>query len=185
MRVPFIVYADFEAFTKPIDTCQSNPTHSFTMSYQKHIPSSFCYYIKCFDDKLYKKDPVIYTAQREEDDVAQIFSSANIQSPKKMIFTEKDKEIFEKSTFCHICAGKLEDDRVRDHCHLTGKFRGAAHNKCNLTTVYQSLFTWCFTIFPITILICLLRNSKKRLTVYLATRKSTFHLASSYTLMKT
>ena len=27
---------------------------------------------------------------------------------------------------------ELEDDRVRDHCHLTGKYRGAAHSKCNL-----------------------------------------------------
>lgn len=22
--------------------------------------------------------------------------------------------------------------KVRDHCHLTGKYRGAAHNSCNL-----------------------------------------------------
>ena len=73
MRVPFMIYADFEAFTKPIDTCQSNPKSSFTMPYQKHIPSLFCYYIKCFDDKIYKKDPVIYTAKTENDDIAQIF----------------------------------------------------------------------------------------------------------------
>jgi len=97
MTVPFIVYADFEAFTKTIDTCQSNPKSSFTMAYQKHIPSSFCYYIKCSDDKIYKKDPVIYTTEREEDDVAQTFINKlegdvkdifnKIKSPKKMIFT--------------------------------------------------------------------------------------------------
>ena len=37
MRVPFIVYADFEAFTKPVHTCQPNPEHSYTKRYQKHI----------------------------------------------------------------------------------------------------------------------------------------------------
>ena len=134
MRVPFIVYADFEAFTKPIDTCQCNPEHSFTISYQKHIPSSFCYYIKCFDDKIYKKDPVIYTAEREEDvakifinkleeDVKDIFNRVDFNKP--MIFNE-DKKVSEKSTVCHICGDELGDDRVRDHCHLTGKFRGTA-----------------------------------------------------------
>jgi len=53
MKVPFIVYADFEAFAKPVHTCQPNPEHSYTKQYQKHIPSSFCYYIKCFDDTIY------------------------------------------------------------------------------------------------------------------------------------
>ena len=49
-----------------------------------------------------------------------------------MIFTRKDKEEFNKSTNCWICNGLLGEDRVRDHCHFTGKFRGAAHNICNL-----------------------------------------------------
>ena len=43
MRVPFIVYADFEAVTKPVHTCQPNPELSYTKQYQKHIPSSFSY----------------------------------------------------------------------------------------------------------------------------------------------
>ena len=48
MRVPFVIYADFESFIKPIDTCQPDSSGSYTKQYQKHIPSSFCYYIKCF-----------------------------------------------------------------------------------------------------------------------------------------
>ena len=32
---------------------------------------------------------------------------------------------------CHICEGGLNKDRVRDHCHLSGKYRGATHNECN------------------------------------------------------
>ena len=49
-----------------------------------------------------------------------------------MILTDEDKEDFENSTNCHICGGELGEDRVRDHCHLYGKFRGVAHNNCNL-----------------------------------------------------
>ena len=33
---------------------------------------------------------------------------------------------------CHICNEELSNDRVRDHCHSSGKFRGAAHEVCNL-----------------------------------------------------
>ena len=43
-----------------------------------------------------------------------------------------DKMAFDNSTLCHICNEELDEDRVRDHCHLSGKFRGAAHEVCNL-----------------------------------------------------
>lgn len=53
---------------------------------------------------------------------------------KKMIFTEKDEYEFKKAKICWICKGEFLNpwDKVRDHCHFTGKYRGAAHNKCNL-----------------------------------------------------
>ena len=42
-KVPFIVYADFEAYIKPMQSCDQNPESSYTKQYQKHEPSSFCY----------------------------------------------------------------------------------------------------------------------------------------------
>ena len=49
---------------------------------------------------------------------------------------KKEKERFDKETKCWICNGKFTNDsknyKVRDHCHLTGRYRGAACNLCNL-----------------------------------------------------
>ena len=141
MRHPFFVYADFESFIRPIDTCEPNPDNSYTKQYQKHTPSSFCYYIIGPDGEI---KLVEYTAKTEDEDVAQLFTEmleADIKSihqmfetPKKMVFGEKDKVEFDAATQCWICQEKFneEDRKVRDHCHFTGKFRGAAHNKCNL-----------------------------------------------------
>ncbi|XP_011858562.1 PREDICTED: uncharacterized protein LOC105556097, partial [Vollenhovia emeryi] len=41
---------------------------------------------------------------------------------------------FRSATHCHICEKPFAqgDDRVRDHCHLTGQYRGPAHSNCNL-----------------------------------------------------
>ena len=41
MRVPFIIYADFESFTPQLSTCEPNPDKSYTKQYQKHIPADF------------------------------------------------------------------------------------------------------------------------------------------------
>ena len=48
--------------------------------------------------------------------------------------TKEDEEKFLKANECHICNKKYTDKdiRVRDHCHITGKYRGSAHQECNL-----------------------------------------------------
>ena len=54
---------------------------------------------------------------------------------KKMIFNIQEQKQYEKETECWICNKKFDDDKnykVRDHSHFTGKYRGAAHNLCNL-----------------------------------------------------
>ena len=46
LPIPFLVYADFECFIKPINTCQPYPHDFYTYSYRKHEPSGFCLYLK-------------------------------------------------------------------------------------------------------------------------------------------
>ena len=49
-----------------------------------------------------------------------------------MIFTDNDAMTHNKAINCHVCEKPLNGDSVKDHCHITGKYRGAAHNACNL-----------------------------------------------------
>ena len=51
-----------------------------------------------------------------------------------MIFGEEEEKRFNKKTKCWICNKEFVegDKKVTDHCHFTGRFRGAAHNSCNL-----------------------------------------------------
>ena len=46
--------------------------------------------------------------------------------------TNEDEEIYNNPHICWVCKRELNTDKVKDHCHVTGKFRGAAHNKCTL-----------------------------------------------------
>ena len=140
-KAPFAVYADFESLIKPLDNCDPDPNKSYTKKYQKHEPISFSYYILCSIDGVYK--PVLrkYTQTKPEDANAMdvfikwleedVKAIANIE-PKQMIFMEEDKKHFNNASDCWICGEELGNDRVRDHCHFTGRYRGPAHNKCNL-----------------------------------------------------
>ena len=140
-KAPFAIYADFESLIKPIDNCDPDPNKSYTKKYQKHEPVSFTYYIKSFNESVYESRLRGYIQEETEDpDAMDIFINwleedvkaiANIEV-KPMIFTEEDKKEFINASDCWICGEYLGNDRVRDHCHYTGRYRGAAHNSCNL-----------------------------------------------------
>ena len=54
-----------------------------------------------------------------------------------MIFDEAAKRLYESQHDCYACGEEFDDEdvnkrKVRDHCHYTGKYRGALHSKCNL-----------------------------------------------------
>ena len=53
---------------------------------------------------------------------------------KNVIMSEEEEHLFQQSNSCWICKKLIDNDeeKVRDHCHLTGKFRGAAHGSCNI-----------------------------------------------------
>ena len=150
LPIPFLVYADFECFTKPINSCQPNPNSSFTQEYQKHEPSGYCLYLKGLDGIKDNYKPIVYTKKSEDDNISEKFIKhlkilthsiyrKYYLNPKPLKLTPEEEKDFRSAKVCHICELELlvfektgEIFKVRDHCHFTGKYRGAAHNECNL-----------------------------------------------------
>ena len=94
--------------------------------------------------------PILYTKKTPDEDVSEKFINCVVklthkiyedyyQKTKPLNLTSQEEKEFQSATKCHICEEKLFTDektgkilKVRDHCHFTGKYRGAAHNECNL-----------------------------------------------------
>ena len=149
-QIPFVIYADFECFTKPINSCQPNPNKSYTQSYQKHEPSGYCLYLKGLDGMEDKYKPIVYTKKTEDKDISKKFIKhvrllthmiyrKYYSKPKPIKITPQEEKDFLSANVCHICEQDLNINKetgqilkVRDHCHFTGEYRSAAHNQCNL-----------------------------------------------------
>ena len=140
--VPFVIYSDFESITEKISGCKPNNDKSYTEAYQKHTDCGYGYKVVCcYDDKyskpikIYRGEKAVYKfmeAMLEEVKYCKKTMRKCFNKPLKM--TKDDLDVFEKATECHICNKQYtsEDIRVKDHCHITGKFRGSAHQECNL-----------------------------------------------------
>ena len=132
LKVPFAIYADFECFLKP---CSESTAQS--EKYQKHLPSGFAYVVISSVDK-YSKQAVVYRGENAMDkffkclEEERKYINGILSEIIPMQLTPEEEKTFHSTEKCHICESKLGTDRVRDHDHLTGQYRGAAHNECNL-----------------------------------------------------
>ena len=76
-------------------------------------------------------------------DLLEIETENNFKHNEKMIFTEEDKLYHETNNTCHICS-KTCINKVKDHCHETGKYRGPACKICNLRYKQQNFIPVIF-----------------------------------------
>ena len=136
LELPFIIYADLECLLEKIDSCYNNPEESSATKINRHTPSGYSIFTHCSFDK--SKNKLSY--YRGEDCMKRFCKDLKehatkiINYEKKVMapLTKEEKENYNNQKVCYICKNEFIDDKVRDHCHYTGKYRGAAHNTCNL-----------------------------------------------------
>ena len=149
LPVPFVIYADFEAIMKKVQGCKQSEEmeneknkKSYTEAYQTHEDCGSAYKVICCYDDKYSKDICIYRGENtvykfmenmlEEVEYCKAVIKKHFNKP--LVMTEVDEQHFKTMDGCHICGDKYTDKdvHIRDHCHITGKFRGSAHQECNL-----------------------------------------------------
>ena len=104
------------------------------------MPFSIGYYFKCTYDQslnkfeLYTGEDCISWFVKELYHLALKFSNIFSEIKPMKDLTNEQENMFRLVTICHICSKPFEfgDIKVKDHCHLSSKFRGAAHSNCNL-----------------------------------------------------
>ena len=150
IKLPFIVYADLECLLEKMSTCYNNPKESSTTKINKHTPSGYSIFTHCSFDK--SKNKLNY--YRGEDCMKKFCKNLreharkiiNCEKKDMIPLTKEEEENYNNQKVCYICkkefntSDKTESSsfeckkhyKVRDHCHYTGKYRGVAHNICNL-----------------------------------------------------
>ena len=144
MKVPFTIYADLESLLKKINTCHNNPEKSSTTKINKHTPSGYSLLTNCSFDTT-KKNKFDYYRSKNcmksfcldlREHATQII---NYDKKEMILITKEENEIHCRQKKCYMCKKRFSTDdnnkkhhKVRDHCHYTGKYRGAAHDICNL-----------------------------------------------------
>ena len=138
-KVPFVIDADFESILVPVSGAPNNPEMSSTRRINVHQPSGWCMYSKFAYGKVtnplkqYRgRDCVSKFCETIMAEAKRLYESAPNEPMNKL--TKEQTVEFVTAKECHICFKKFspEDRKVRDHCHYTGKYRGAAHSSCNL-----------------------------------------------------
>ena len=138
--LPFFIVADAETLNVKLPTDPLDLTTSSTTKCARLPPCSIGYKVVCIDEGFHAP-PKRFTGPECVEEFLNSLS-ADIRALKKILenrlemnLTNEEEEHFQTATVCHICEKPLSPEKpsfVRDHCHLTGKFRGASHSECNL-----------------------------------------------------
>ena len=137
LPVPFKINADFECNLRNVEIYEG----SYSKKYHEHDPCSYAFLIVCIDDR-FSKPIVVYRGKNaayefiktilEEYKYCKKVMKEHFN--KNLIMSKEEEHLFQQSNSCWICKKIINDDneKVKDHCHITSKFKGAAHWDCNI-----------------------------------------------------
>ncbi|KAL9980669.1 hypothetical protein ACROYT_G009282 [Oculina patagonica] len=141
MKVPYVIYADFEALVRKISGCELGPESkqkSYTEKTEQHEACGFAYTVVRSDGR--NKRPVVYRGKNAvEVFLKQLLNEENLirkslATPKPLVMTAKDWEKHKNTTECHICTKSLIKDLFFDSLpvwdHDTGRYCGQSHKCC-------------------------------------------------------
>ena len=150
LKKPFIVYADFEAL---VETPTDNPTlrGTSTKVLQKQTCCGYAFKIVCVDEqfskpiKVYRGEKAAFKFLMEMLEVEKYCEDVFNEHFKKSMLplTDEELELHNNAEECYLCKAAFKgvkpyEDKVKDHCHVTGKYRGPAHNQCNLNLRFKN-----------------------------------------------
>lgn len=151
MKVRYVMYCDLEALNVP----SNGPNTVNLKRLADHIPSG--YGITVID--TYENCVVDHEVYRGIDAVSKFVDRINQLSltyktkleDKKVMkkLTAKQRRQYYESKTCHICRETIfkHETKVRDHCHITGDYRGPAHWDCNVKFTHMDRIPVCFHNF--------------------------------------
>ena len=139
-RLPFVIYCDFEAYNIPIQSCTPDPNQSHIKQISKQEINSYGMYVHSDYPEIYKPQYFSYVgddaAEKYVEKVMQIFNKItykiHLNEKKKPILNGHEEDEFQKANECYICGEEFKErEKVREHNHLSGKYRGASCQSCN------------------------------------------------------
>ena len=147
MKVPYVIYADFEALVKKISLCElegGNKEKSYTMKTEYHKASGYSYTVVRSDGEV--SGPKVY---RGENAVGTFLSDIlqeevkireSLAAPKPIVMTAEDWKKYKNATDCHICSKSLIKDEFLDSLPVWSiedgeggeqcSYKGQRHKKC-------------------------------------------------------
>ena len=153
VKIPFVIYADLESLLEKLSATTSSHTETMSTSIistekdkteklQKHIACSYGYKVVCCYDKSMSKPFKMY---RGLNSINKFFSDI-FEEEKEILdklkqfkntpmnLSPEEKIHHKNATTCYVCecSFTIKNRKVKDHCHVTGNYRGASCNNCNL-----------------------------------------------------
>ena len=122
LRVPIVVYADFECLLVKIDSCEKNPNMSYTEKKDKHIPCGYsittCYsYDKSLNKSSYYRGPDC--VEKFSQDLKKILNDRMYREEKPMLpLNDNEKVLYANEKHCYICG---KSSLMRKTVHSTKK----------------------------------------------------------------